>query len=237
MRAGALTLWRSVPWLAPGVVLAVVDPGVGTGRRPVAIETAAPDGLWLVGPDNGLLLPAALAAGGVSRAVEIAVEAGPPDAPTRTRGATFAGRDVFAPAAARLSNGVDLARLGSPVDPASLEGTPIADPVTTSEGLTCEVLWIDRFGNAQLNARPDDLEALGPDLAATLPAAAAGAGGSRTCPLVRATAYADLPAGRWGLVTDSYGLCAISGDRRSAAEAWGLRVGDPVLIRARPTWY
>jgi S-adenosylmethionine hydrolase len=234
VRTGALTVWRNVAWLAPGVVLAVVDPGVGTARRAVAIETVAPGGLWLVGPDNGLLLPAALAAGGIARAVALtdpawhlagAGEAG--------RGATFAGRDVFAPVAAHLSRGVDLGRLGPPVDPATLLGRPVDDAVRTAEGVTGEVLWVDRFGNAQLNVRPDELDHLGPDLAATLP----GAGASRTWTLVRVGAYADLPPGAWGLVTDSYGLCSICGDRRSAAEALALRPGDPVLIRDRPTWW
>jgi S-adenosylmethionine hydrolase len=228
-------LWRTVPWLSPGVVLAVVDPGVGGARRAIALETAAADGLWLVGPDNGLLLPAAMAAGGVVRAVELDDPAWYlPSADGAPRGATFAGRDIFAPAAAHLSRGIDLGRLGRAVDPASLQGTAVEDPVPTAEGVTCEVLWVDRYGNAQLNARPTDLHHLGPDLAVTLPAAV---GPPRICPLTRAVAYADLPAAGWGLVTDSYGLCTISGDRRSAAAAWELRAGDRVLLRSRPTWY
>ena len=238
IRTGALTLWRSVPWLAPGVVVAVVDPGVATGRRAVAIETRAAAGLWLVGPDNGLLLPAAQAAGGIARAVALTdpawhlqTDGGP------QRGGTFAGRDVFAPVAGHLSLGVDLGRLGPPVDPLTLRGRPVDDPVSTAEGVTCEVLWVDRFGNAQLNARPGDLEHLGPDLAATLPGVRTPAGASRSWPLLRVEAYADLPPGAWGLVTDSYGLCSISGDRRSAAEALALHPEDPVLIRARPTWF
>jgi S-adenosylmethionine hydrolase len=262
VRAGAITLWRTVPWLAPGVVLAVVDPGVATGRRAVAIETAAEAGLWLVGPDNGLLLPAALAAGGITRAVALAGAAdrpardgSPPPATTPAPagpvaptpgglapptvggwGGTFAGRDIFAPAAARLSLGVDLGALGPAIDPATLEGRPVDDPVPTAEGVTCEVLWVDRFGNVQLNARPADLDHLGPDLTATLPGVRTSTGASRTWMLVRVAAYADLAPGAWGLVTDSYGLCAICGDQRSAAGVLGMQPGDPVLIRARSSW-
>jgi S-adenosylmethionine hydrolase len=238
VRAGALTLWRTVPWLTPAVVLAVVDPGVATGRRAVAIETKAAGGLWLVGPDNGLLLPAALATGGIARAVALTDPAwhlhteGDDD-----RGGTFAGRDILAPVAAHLSLGVDLGRLGPAIDPLALHGRPVDDPVSTAEGVTCEVLWVDRFGNAQLNARPADLEHLGPDLAATLPGVRTAAGASRTWSLLRVSAYGDVAPGAWGLVTDSYGLCSISGDRRSAAEALGLHPGDPVLIRMRPTWF
>ena len=238
VRAAALALWRTVPWLAPGVVLAVVDPGVATDRRVVAIESTATAGLWLVGPDNGLLLPAAVASGGIARAVTLTDPAwhlhteGDAD-----RGPTFAGRDVLAPVAAHLSLGVDIGRLGPAIDPATLQGRPVDDPVSTAEGVTCEVLWVDHFGNAQLNARPADLEHLGPDLAATLPGVRTTAGASRTWSLPRVSAYGDVSPGGWGLVTDSYGLCSISGDRRSAADALGLHTGDPVLVRARPTWF
>ena len=119
VRAGSHTLLRAVPHLGPGVVLAVVDPGVGTERRGIALEVARPSGgtLSFVGPDNGLLVAAAEAAGEapVARLVELARESAPSD-----RGATFDGRDVFAPAVAALCTGAALGKLGEPIDPASL---------------------------------------------------------------------------------------------------------------------
>jgi S-adenosylmethionine hydrolase len=103
VRGGALLLARSVQYVASGVVLAVVDPGVGTDRRAIAVEVAGGEGV-LLGPDNGLLAPAVAMAGGAGRTVILSN----PDYQLEAPGATFAGRDVFAPAAAHLCNGVDL---------------------------------------------------------------------------------------------------------------------------------
>ncbi len=105
--AGSAMLVRAVPHLGPGVVLAVVDPGVGGGRRAVVLETAGDTGpRWLVGPDNGLLVAAAELLGGVAAAVELA-----PPGPGSAR--TFDGRDVFAPAVADLCSGTELHQLGA----------------------------------------------------------------------------------------------------------------------------
>src|SRR6185436_12904349 len=102
-------------YLAPGVVLAVVDPGVGTARRCVAIEVG--DGASiLVGPDNGLLAPAVAMCGGATRVIEL----DNPDFQLEAPGPTFAGRDVFAPAAAQLCLGVPLDELGTSIDAHSL---------------------------------------------------------------------------------------------------------------------
>ena len=119
VRAGSHTLVRAVPHLGNGVVLAVVDPGVGTVRRGIAMEVTLPAGgtLFFVGPDNGLLVAAAEAAGEapITHLVELERNVASPD-----RGATFDGRDLFAPAAAVLSTGTPLAHLGAPVEPTSL---------------------------------------------------------------------------------------------------------------------
>ncbi len=112
----------------------------------------------LVGPDNGLLAPAVALVGGRHRAVELTEPAYQLEAP----GATFAGRDVFAPAAAHLCVGVDLLALGPEIDPAGL--LPSVLPISHLDetgALVAEVLWVDRFGNAQLNVDPDEVEAFG----------------------------------------------------------------------------
>ena len=235
VRGGALALWRAAPWLVPGVILAVVDPGVGGPRRAVAIEVAGA-GAVLVGPDNGLLLPAATLLGPVTDAVELTRPLTAPLTPGPVapgahpgRGVTFAGRDLFAPACADLAKGVDLRRLGTVIDPAGLAGDPVSRPEAEPDGrLRTEVLWVDHFGNAQLNARPADAEHLAP---VTLVQA-----GGHTWSAPWLTTYAELgdapgqDAPVVGLVTDSYGLLALSCDRASAAALLGLRAGDQVWL-------
>src|SRR5690349_12926010 len=154
VRAGSLTLGRAAQYLCPGVVLAVVDPGVGTARRGVAIEVGGGQS-FLVGPDNGLLASAVAMSGGATAVVELTN----PEYQLPAPGATFAGRDVFAPAAAHLCNGVPLAELGAAIDPLSL--LPGLLPLTREEdgALVAEVLWVDHYGNCQLNVDPDEVAA------------------------------------------------------------------------------
>ncbi len=211
VRAGGLALARSVQYLAPGVVLAVVDPGVGTNRRAIAVEVGEESEAFLIGPDNGLLAAAVSIAGGARRAVELTNEKYQLPAP----GATFAGRDVFAPAAAHLCNGVELTDLGPEIDPFGLR--PGVVPLCQWDGgrLKVEALWVDRFGNVQLNADPSDIEPFGPRVTVRA--------GDIVRTAVRSRAYADLKVGELGLVVDSYGMLSLALDQRSAATE--LRVG------------
>jgi S-adenosyl-L-methionine hydrolase (adenosine-forming) len=216
VRAGGLALARAAQYLPAGLVLAVVDPGVGTDRRAVAIE-AAEGGMVFLGPDNGLLASAVAMLGGAERAVAITN----PDLQLVTPGATFAARDVFAPAAAHLANGGELTDLGPVVDVFSL--LPGVLPVAERKGdeVESEVLWVDRFGNAQLNVGPDDLEGMGQLLAIRFHESV------RTARL--APTYGAIGGGV-GLVIDSYGLVSVCLDRQSAAAELGLDVGDRVLL-------
>jgi S-adenosylmethionine hydrolase len=217
VRAGGLTLARSAQYLAPGVVLAVVDPGVGTARRAVAIEVGDGEAVF-VGPDNGLLAPAVAMVGGATRAVELTN----PDYQLGAPGPTFAGRDVFAPAAAHLCAGVALLDLGPEVDTAGL--TPGMIPITRLEGeeLVAEVLWTDTYGNLQLNVDPAEIEGFGDRIALRF--------GTRTRTGVRHRTYAEVPTGEVGLVVDSYGLVSIAVDRSSAADELALGTGDEVVL-------
>jgi len=219
VRAGALALARCIQYVAPGVVLAVVDPGVGTARRAIAVEVAEGAGV-LVGPDNGVLASAVAIAGGAGRAVELANADYHLEAP----GATFAGRDVFAPVAAHLCRGTDLSELGPAVDPALL--TPGLVPVARDEDgvLVAEVLWVDRFGNAQLNVDPASIEHLGDVVSVSI------GDDRRSMPLV--AAFAELGPGQFGLVLDSYGMLAIAADRQSAADELSLGTGSEVRLAA-----
>jgi S-adenosylmethionine hydrolase len=227
VRAGSLALARCIGYVPSGVVMAVVDPGVATDRRAVAIEVAGGSGV-VIGPDNGLLAPAVAMAGGAERAVELTN----PDYQLEAPGATFAGRDVFAPAAAHVCNGVDLAELGPLVDPELLMPATVPLPREDGDALAVEVLWIDRFGNCQLNVGPDDLPATWTgDVQVRVPSAI-DPSGAIVRRAVRASSFAALGGGRAGLVLDSYGMLAICLDRRSAAEELGLAAGDQVLLSA-----
>ena len=217
-RAGGLALARAANYLCPGVVVAVVDPGVGTSRRPIVIEVG--DGAsYLVGPDNGLLAPAVGLVGGATRAIELT---SPEHRLEAVGGATFDGRDVFAPAAAHLCNGVPLTELGPEIEPAGL--MPGILPVSQVEGdtLVAEVLWVDRFGNCQLNVDPLELAAFGEHLTITI------SGDERVA--VRVDAFDEVPTGRVGLVTDSSGLVSVVVARSSASAEFGLHEGEEVRI-------
>jgi S-adenosylmethionine hydrolase len=217
IRGGSLALARAIPYVAEGIVLAVVDPGVGTSRRAVAIEVADGAGV-LVGPDNGLLAPAVAIIGGADRAVELTN----PEYHLAAPGATFAGRDVFAPVAAHLAGGVDLTELGPPIDPNLLMPGMLPLPRNERDGVHAEVLWVDRFGNCQLNVGPDDLTS-GVDVwAVTI-------GDERRAARL-ATSFGELGPGSVGLVLDSQGMYALALDQRSAAHELHLATGDAVRL-------
>src|SRR4051812_29757562 len=149
VRAGALALVRAVQYLPEGVVLAVVDPGVGTDRRCVAVDVG---NAVLVGPDNGLLAPAVAMLGGPQRVVEITS----PDHRLVAPGPTFAGRDIMAPAAAYVAAGTAIDALGPEIDPVLL--TPALVPLPNEDGdgrITGEVLWVDHYGNCNSTSRPN----------------------------------------------------------------------------------
>jgi S-adenosylmethionine hydrolase len=227
VRGGSLALARCIGYVPSGVVLAIVDPGVATGRRAVAIEVAGGAGV-VIGPDNGLLAPAVAMAGGAERAVELTN----PDYQLAAAGATFAGRDIFAPAAAHVCNGVDLSELGPDIDPILLLPGTVPLPREDGDTLVTEVLWVDRFGNAQLNVGPDDLPAgWGSHLQLQVGAPTDPSGVSIRS-AVRAVSFAELARGAVGLVLDSYGMLAVAMDQRSAAQELGLTAGDQVTIQS-----
>jgi S-adenosylmethionine hydrolase len=222
IRAGSLALARTIAYVPSGVVLAVVDPGVGTHRKAVAIEVADGEGV-LVGPDNGLLAPAVAMAGGAGRAVVLTNT----EYQLAAAGATFAGRDIFAPAAAHLCNGVDLFELGEPIDADLLVPGVVPLPREDAGSIVCEVLWVDRFGNCQLNLGPDEVQSLGRRLQVSV-------GDLAGEPTVRIALHArtfdEIGVGAVGLVTDSYGMLALSLARRSAADELHIAAGDQVLL-------
>jgi len=217
VRAGALALARSAQYLCPGVVLAVVDPSVGTERKAIAVEVGEGASV-LVGPDNGVLASTVALVGGATRAVELTSE----DFLLPRLGSTFDGRDVFAPAAAHLALGVDMGELGPTIEPSSL--MPGLLPIIDVEdgGLVLEVLWIDIFGNAQLNIGPDDLAEWGDPFLLTA--------GDRKETIAIRPAYRSLGTGEVGAIVDSSGLVSLAVNGASAAEHLGLSAGDELRI-------
>lgn len=215
VRGAGYALARAAGWLNPGVVMAVVDPGVGSDRRAVAVEVG--DGASiLVGPDNGLLAPAVAMVGGATAAVDITHSKFRIDGP----GPTFDGRDLFAPVAAQLCLGASLETVGNPIDPALL--MPAVVPVTANEAdvLIAEVLWVDRYGNAQLNVDPDELAHRNYSLQI----------GSNRRPASRVDSFSQLSPGEVGLVVDSYGMIALVANQRSAATELELSRGTEVRL-------
>jgi len=217
VRAGGLALARSAQYLCPGVVLAVVDPGVGSTRRGIAVEVGGGQSV-LVGPDNGLLAPAVAMVGGATRAVSLTNT----DFHLPAPGPTFDGRDVFAPVAAALCTGVDIGELGDDVDPNGL--VPGMIPVIRDDegALVADVLWVDRFGNCQLNVDPDDIEGWGDRLRLRI--------GDEPRVARRVGTYGEIGSGEVGLVVDSYGLVSVALDRRSARAELGLAAGTEVRL-------
>ncbi|WFE49708.1 SAM-dependent chlorinase/fluorinase [Micromonospora sp. WMMD1155] len=217
VRRGAAVLAQTVPYLPVGVHVAVVDPGVGTARRGVALAT--PGGL-LVGPDNGLLPDAAAALGGVSAAVELAE----PRWLAGRVSSTFHGRDVFAPAAARLALGAPLAEAGPPVDPADLVRLPTPTLTVDGEGFTAEVVTVDHFGNVQLAAPARLLDPLPAALRVGSP------GSEPTRPAVRGRTFGDASAGGLVVYVDSADLVAVAVNGGRAVDLLQVVPGDVLRV-------
>lgn len=221
---GAIVLAQAVPYVpANSVYLGIVDPGVGTARRPVALETG--EGGILVGPDNGLLSLAADALGGVTRAVEISN----PDVMLSPVSQTFHGRDLFAPAAAHLALGTPIERLGEGIHPAELAKVEIPQPKVEPGHIHCQVLGVDRFGNLELNVRLSDLDEAELGMEPVLEARASG----KSFDVRRVAAFGELEPGTFGAIVDSTGWVALVLNRGNASEALAARVGDN-LILGRP---
>jgi S-adenosylmethionine hydrolase len=221
---GALVLANTLPYMPEGVQLAVVDPGVGTGRRALALRGG--DGRLYVGPDNGLLVPAAEKLGGIDGCWQLANE----EYMLAPVSRTFHGRDVFAPAAAHLARGLDPGELGPPLPPGELVRLEIPLPEVGSASLRATILYVDRFGNMQLNlTAADALQAgiaPGTQIELLLPLERYYAVAART--------FADARAGDLILYEDSYGNLAIAINGGDAARMFQAKPGDEVRIVPAP---
>ena len=214
VRSGALILRNALRYVPAGVHLAVVDPGVGSERRGVALRLA--DGRLLVGPDNGLLSPAATAGGGVAEAVDI----GASPFALEPVSATFHGRDIFAPVAARLAGGATLADAGVRIDADALVALELPRAEVVDGVLVAQVVHVDRFGNVQLDVEEPGFE----------PGREFEVAGERARYL---RTFADAGAGEVMLYEDSSRRLAVAVNQGDAARRLGLAVGDELRIRLR----
>jgi S-adenosylmethionine hydrolase len=221
VRQGAIVLRNTLPYMPVGVHMAVVDPQVGTERRALALSTA--DGRILVGPDNGLLSLAWARCGGVDLVVDI----------TRSQhriepvSATFHGRDIFAPVAAQLAAGAELADAGDPLAPSELAVVDLPEPRREDDGIVAHALVVDRFGNAGLNVDHDDLAGSGITLGGTVELEVLGERYLATY----AQTFADVTPGELLVYEDAYRTLAVAINRGDAAATLGLRPDAEVRLR------
>jgi S-adenosyl-L-methionine hydrolase (adenosine-forming) len=217
---GALVLANTLQYMPRGVHLAVVDPGVGGPRRPLALRDA--EGRMYVGPDNGLLPPATDRFGGVEAAHELAN----PKYALQPVSRTFHGRDLFAPAAAHLARGVAIDELGPPIATDALVRLEPPTPTVSPSEIVATVLYVDRYGNAQLNLTREHIEEAGIQPGRRLEVEV----GRGRHEIVAARTFADAPAGEGILYEDSYRNVALAVSRGNAAERYGAHPGEAVRI-------
>jgi S-adenosylmethionine hydrolase len=229
IRDGAILLWCALPYLPVGAHVAVVDPGVGTERRPIALRATRGD--VLIGPDNGLLMAGAAKLGGVSEARLL--EADEYRLPIIS--SSFHGRDIFAPAAAHLAAGVAFEALGPAVDPASLVASPIADPVIEPGLLRSSIVYVDTFGNVKLAGLRADLEAaigpLTPGDRLELELDADGDLPKRVEHIQWRTTFGEAQPQEVLLYEDSYGRICLAENQGNAAADLGVSDDRKVAIR------
>ncbi|GAC1366878.1 MAG: SAM-dependent chlorinase/fluorinase [Actinomycetota bacterium] len=216
----SLLLARAVSYLPSGVHLAVVDPGVGTQRRAVVIESA--QGSMLVGPDNGLLLPASARLGGVSACHCLEN----PDLMLARPSRTFHGRDVFAPAAAHLALGTPPAAFGRAVSPSQLVSLPTALPRCAQGSCRGVILSIDHFGNLETNISPEGAQQVGLRPGMNLSVLL----GELSAPVTYGVTFASVAPGQLVLLEDSHGLLSLCVNQGSAALRFPLAVGSEVVL-------
>ena len=221
VRQGALVLRNTLPYMPVGVHVSVVDPQVGTERRALALSTG--DGRVLVGPDNGLLSLAWERCEGVDRAVDIT------RSPHRLEpvSATFHGRDIFAPVAAHLAAGAELADAGDPLDPETLQRVELPEPRDEDGAVVAHALVLDHFGNVGLNVDHDRLAGTGMTLGGRVEVVAGGESYGATY----AQTFADVSRGELIVYQDAYRTLALAINRGDAAGTLGLAPDAEVRLR------
>jgi S-adenosylmethionine hydrolase len=225
VRSGAAVLADAIPFAPPGVHLAIVDPGVGGPRRAVAVRAVEDDHIF-VGPDNGLLPPAIEVLGGAAEAFDISNSHYRIEPPS----ATFHGRDLFAPVAARLAAGAALSDAGVEFDPGELERPAESRPRVELHTAVAHVDRVDGFGNVALDLTGEDLR--GHPLAGAMRVSIGSRSARRAA--TRSRSFEEVPEGSFLFYEDSSGRMAVAVNRGSAAEALEVRPGDELELEPAP---
>jgi S-adenosyl-L-methionine hydrolase (adenosine-forming) len=223
VRRGAAVLAQTIPYLPPAVHVAVVDPGVGTARRGIAVQ--AGDSI-LVGPDNGLLSWAVAALGGAQRAHQLSNG----ELWLHPVAQTFHGRDIFAPVAAHLAAGADIGSAGGELDPADLVTLPPPTSRVHHHEAEGEVLSVDRFGNVQLSIAASDADRLGIGFGSQVVLWC----GRRQLTVPYLETFAAVAPGELVAFTDSAGMISLAVNAGDAAQQLGLPPGAHVRLAAAP---
>jgi S-adenosylmethionine hydrolase len=226
IRDGAFLLWCALPYMPRGVHVAVVDPGVGTTRRPIAILTVRGD--VLVGPDNGLLIPAAGKLGGIAEARTLENR----DLWLDRTSSTFHGRDIFSPVAAHLATGTPFSDVGPFLPTAELVQLALPQATVRDGGLDTGIAFIDDFGNLRLAGQPSDLDAAVGGLAPGRELMVEFADPALTERTTWQRTFGTVPVGASLLYEDSFGTISLADNQGSIASRLGLAVDRPARIRA-----
>ena len=217
----AARVLETVQFIMPAIHVCVCDPGVGTARRPLAILTGRGD--ILIGPDNGVLLPAVAVLGG---AVEVR-QISNPAVMRHPVSAVFHGRDVFCPAAAHLANGLRFERFGEPVDPATLAPPPFTDAIHDDGRWLARVIHVDKFGNAQLNISQDQWRSLAPPAGGMVEVVLSG---GRRLAIAHHATFGDVRPGAPVLLAEDDGRLALAVNRGNFAATHQVELGDEVVV-------
>lgn len=228
IRDGAYLLWSSLPWMPVGIHVAIVDPGVGTARRPMGIRTGRGD--ILIGPDNGLLVPAADRLDGIA---EVRLLKNHDWMLPRTS-ATFHGRDIFAPMAGHLAVGGSFESVGETVDVASLEDLRFPAPLEHDGRLEAAVVYVDSFGNIRLAAGAADLAAavgiIQPGARLRVVFEAVDGAATNVTTAAWARTFGTQPVGASLVYEDSSGQLAFGDNQGDAAARLGVASGSIARI-------
>ena len=221
IKYGSLLLMRAIQYIPPGVLLAVVDPGVGTERKPVAIQTE-----WgiMVGPDNGLLNLACATVGGAKKAYLLENE----DWIIPSEGNTFHARDIFSPFAAGLaSSQLSIEQCGEEVDLMNLQQYLIPLTEKNDNEVKGEVMWIDHYGNCQTNISPEELSDLGKNIGDVVSLNIK----NQEIKTTWVGNYQGDGVNEVGIVTDSWGMISIFSRNKNAEKILDIRDGEKVTFK------
>ena len=210
---------ETINYLPIGYHICVVDPGVGTKRKPIIIETGRGD--YLVGPDNGVLIPATRFLGGIKKVVEITNKKYMrlPVSPV------FHGRDIFTPAAAHLSKGVKIEEFGKQLDEKQLVNAPYEEAAIKNKQINAKIISINKFGSLHLNITHDAWDKCNKNKKINLKI------NNKNMKIPFATTFGDVGIGKPLIIKDDYGRIEIALNRDSFAKKHKVKIGDDVVIK------